>query len=120
MMTNARTAFMNAAAARIFAVLPRCDCKEERRAKERVEVQVCWDANCLSFAVLWCRLARGGKVDPLAPRVGGWRTVCYDAAPWHIPELPLRRMLLTLLPPRNGNQGLSSSLPPVGFPALPW
>src|SRR6266403_4507640 len=108
MMTNVRTAFMNASAARIFAVLPRGDCKEERRAKERVEVQVCRDANCLSFAVLWCRLARGGQVDPLARRVGGWRTVCYDAAPWHIPELPLRRMLLTPLPSWNAKQGCTA------------
>src|SRR6266478_3956530 len=53
-------------------------------------------------------LRAGGKVDPLARRVGGWRTVCYDAAPWHISELPLRRMLLTPLPSWNAKQGCTA------------
>src|SRR5260370_27478155 len=47
-----------------------------------------------------------GKVDPLARRVGGWRTVCYDAATWQLPELPLRRMLLNPLPSWNTLQGI--------------
>ena len=62
--------------------------KKSGRAEERVEVQVCRDAYCLSFTVLWCRLAREGEFDPLALRVGGWRTVCYDAARWHVSKLP--------------------------------
>src|SRR5258708_19467784 len=57
-----------------------------------------------------------GKVDPLARRVGGWRTVCYDAAPWHIPELPLRRMLLTPLPSSNANQACTATLLRANFP----
>src|SRR4029077_12018981 len=61
MMTNARTAFMTASAAKIFAVSPPFDCKEERARRGTCRSTGLSGAYCLSFAVLWCRLECGGK-----------------------------------------------------------
>src|SRR4029077_16385416 len=69
MMTNARTAFMTASAAKIFAVSPPCDCKEERARRGTCRSTGLSGAYCLSFAVLWCRLECGGK----PARASRWR-----------------------------------------------
>src|SRR5690348_9936941 len=71
MMTNARTAFMTASAAKVFAVSPPCDCSEERTRGERIEVQVCWAAYCL---YLRCTLVQGSNVEEFRPgHASRWR-----------------------------------------------